>query len=55
MKTIGNIIKYTIAVASIAFLLWVTISWVDVVSDNLSPNPQHADWNIFSMMVEEVA
>ena len=34
------------------FLLWFLYSWIDVVDDNCSPNPQHSDLNLFVMMTE---
>ena len=34
------------------FLLWFLYSWIDVVDDNCSPNPQHSDRNLFVMMTE---
>lgn len=30
-----------------AFLLWVGLSWVDVVADNLQPDPRHSEFNFF--------
>ena len=33
-------------------MLWAFFSWVDVVSDNCSPNPQHSDLNLFVLMTE---
>ena len=36
------------------FLLWFLYSWIDVVSDNCSPNPQHSDLNLFVLMTESV-
>ena len=35
---------------SIAFLLWVGISWIDIVVDNTT-TAQHASWNIFRLML----
>lgn len=48
MKIIGKVI---IGICAL-FLLWAFFSWVDVVSDNCSPNPQHSDLNLFIMMTE---
>ena len=41
--------KLSIILSGIAllFILWVGISWVDVISDNLDPNPQHSEYNFF--------
>ena len=46
MKIIGKVITGICAL----FLLWAFFSWVDVVSDNCSPNPQHSDLNLFVLM-----
>ena len=48
MKIIGKVITGICAL----FLLWAFFSWMDVVSDNCSPNPQHSDLNLFVMMTE---
>lgn len=48
MKIIGKVITGICAL----FLLWAFFSWVDVVSDNCSPNPQHSDLNLFVLMTE---
>lgn len=48
MKIIGKVITGICAL----FLLWALFSWVDVVSDNCSPNPQHSDLNLFVLMTE---
>lgn len=48
MKIIGKVITGICAL----FLLWAFFSWVDVVSDNCSPNPQHSDLNLFVLMAE---
>ena len=52
MKNIGNIIGWIFTGISTLLLLWFFFSWVDVVSDNCSPNPQHSDMNLFVMMTE---
>lgn len=49
MKIIGKVITGICAL----FLLWAFFSWVDVVSDNCSPNPQHSDLNLFVMMTKD--
>lgn len=48
MKIIGKVITGICAL----FLLWFLFSWIDVVSDNCSSNPQHSDLNLFVMMTE---
>lgn len=47
----GKVLEYGIAVVSVAFLLWIGISFVDVVADNTT-TAQHANWNTFVVMTE---
>lgn len=49
---ISNIIGWVFTGISTLFLLWFLFSWIDVVDDNCSPNPQHSDLNLFVMMTE---
>ena len=50
-KQMGKVLEYTIAVMSIMFLLWIGISFVDVITDNTT-TAQHANWNAFVVMTE---
>ena len=38
---------------SIILLGWVFISWIDIAADNMKPNPEHADWNVFVILSDE--
>lgn len=42
-----KIIKGVLVALCVLFILWVGVSWADIVEDNSSPNPQHDDWNFF--------
>lgn len=33
-----------------AFLIWFTVSWVDIIADNTAPDPQHLDFNLFVLI-----
>lgn len=33
-----------------AFLLWVGVSWVDVIADNNAPDPTHSNYNFFVVL-----
>lgn len=33
-----------------AFLLWVGVSWLDVITDNLEPEPRHSEYNFFVVL-----
>ena len=35
--------------AGIAFMVWLFLSWVDVVSHNMDPNPVYQVWNLFQL------
>ena len=48
MKTLSYISTAIVCI----FLLWICLSWIDVVSDNLSRYPQHADLNAFVLLVD---
>lgn len=37
---------------SVALLTWVFISWVNVISNNISPDGQIASWNAFEILVK---
>jgi hypothetical protein len=51
MKKLGKALEYTMAVASIALVVWIGASWFDVITDN-STSAEHASWNAFSLLVE---
>ena len=46
---ISKVFDVLITTAGIAFLLWVGISWIDVIADN-STTAIHASWNFFSLL-----
>ena len=41
-----------ITIICVIYLTWVAWSFVDIVSDNCDPNPQHADINAFVLLVD---
>lgn len=43
----GNLI----VLASIAFMVWVGASWIDIVIDNTT-TAQHANWNLFVLLTK---
>lgn len=51
MRKLGKALEYGMTVASIALMVWIGASFVDVVADN-STTAQHADWNAFVIMTE---
>jgi hypothetical protein len=44
-------LSYIIAGIACAFLLWVSVSWCDVVLDNNRPDPKHSEYNFFTVLV----
>ena len=40
-------LKKTIATVCIVIYAWLGFSFVDIISDNNEPNPQHANINAF--------
>jgi hypothetical protein len=49
VNKIGRLFDVLLTTAGIAFLLWVGISWIDVIADN-STTAIHASWNFFSLL-----
>lgn len=43
-------LSYILAGICCALFLWVCISWVDVIADNLEPEPSHSDYNFFVVL-----
>ena len=37
-------------IVSILFILWAGISWIEVISKNLEPNPQYSPVNLFTLL-----
>lgn len=50
VNKIGRLFDVLITTAGLAFLLWVGISWIDVIADN-STTAIHASWNFFSLLI----
>lgn len=47
-KFLGNVI----IVISIATILWIALSWGDIIMDNDAPNPVHHKYNAFTLLTE---
>ena len=47
-KAVLNIIT----IICVILLGWFALSFIDIVSDNKTPNPNHADINAFSVLVK---
>ena len=41
-----SVIKGIIYAVSVLFIAWFILSWVDIVADNIKPNPQHSEYNM---------
>lgn len=47
-----KIIKTVMLVISITLILWLFVSWVEITSKNLKPNPTYSEWNAFVLISE---
>jgi hypothetical protein len=45
-------LSYIFSGIALAFILWVGISWIDVIADNLEPEPKHSEYNFFVLLTE---
>lgn len=36
------------------FALWLFVSWVEIASNNLEPNPTYSSWNAWVLITEGV-
>lgn len=52
MEKILKVISNISIVFCVFFLVWVFASWIDIVTDNHLPNPQHSEYNAFTMLIE---
>ena len=50
MKRIERVIN----VVCIAWLIWLLLSWIDVVLHNVMLNPVYHSWNFFALFFEEM-
>ena len=48
-----KMIMNVITIACVVMLGWFAWSFIDIVSDNKMPNPNHADTNAFVVLVNE--
>lgn len=51
---IKKIISILPAVLSVLFLLWLGLSWFDIVLDNNALHPVHNNFNLFVLLFEGV-
>ena len=47
-----KVLKYIGGGLCAVLLLWILMSWVDIVADNCKPNPQHSEYNMFVLMTK---
>ena len=48
--SITKIVETIVLAISIAFILWLFVSWAEIVSKNLKPNPTYSEWNTFVLI-----
>lgn len=51
MGILTKIFETLFTIAGILFLLWIGISWIDVIADN-STTAIHAGWNFFVLLTK---
>lgn len=39
-------------VIMIAFMAWIGVSFIDIITDNCAPNPVHSNYNFFIKLIE---
>ena len=39
---------------SVLFIAWFMLSWFEIISKNLSPNPTYSPYNLFTFIIERV-
>ena len=49
----AQLIKRIAAVVTIIFMVWFTISYGEILTKNVRPNPQYSKWNFFTMTIDE--
>lgn len=47
-KNLGNML----VTAGIVMMVWLAVSWVDIIADNDRPNPTHSKYNAFVLLIE---
>ena len=47
-----KVIEAIILIVSILLILWAGISWIEVISKNLEPNPQYSPINLFALLIK---
>lgn len=40
----------TVFLICLLLLVWMAMSFIDVVAHNCSPDPIYADWNLFALL-----
>ena len=49
VNKIGSWIFFIVTIISVLFLMWFAISFVEVISKNLSENPTYWNFNLFKV------
>ena len=47
-----KVLKYIGGGLMAVLLIWMLVSWADIVADNCEPNPQHSEYNMFVLMTK---
>ena len=49
-KNIINTIINILYIFAVIVLAWIAVSTIEVISNNLDPNPTYAVWNIYNLI-----
>ena len=49
-----KLVKTFVMTLCVALLVWISASYLNVISTNLSPADEPANWNFFTIMGKEV-
>ena len=49
---IRKILWFLYCAAGVLFVAWVLFSWLDIIADNIAPNPVHWQYNFFVLFVD---
>lgn len=45
-------VEFILKTLLVLVLIWVVVSWFDIVGDNNMPNPEHWEYNLFVLLTQ---
>ena len=46
------LIKNLIVLATIVMVMWITVSYAEILAKNVNENPQYTEWNFFEVTLD---